>query len=97
VVAGHSPEVLLHADLTDLEAAGTAPTETTVTPAADAILHHLQFLFLKLQSAGTQPKQPLKNIEIIAHEIPSLRIGQELFQKTVDRRPVIFAVREPFP
>jgi hypothetical protein len=38
VVTGHSPQVFIHTCLTDLEATGTAPAKTAVSPATDTIL-----------------------------------------------------------
>ena len=38
MVAGHPPEIFIHAGLADLESAGTAPAETMISSAAHTVL-----------------------------------------------------------
>ena len=53
VVAGHAPEIFIHADLADPEAAGTAPAETEFSSAADTILCCQNSFISLVYSAGT--------------------------------------------
>ena len=48
VVAGHPPEIFVHAGLADLEPAGTAPAKTIILSAAHAILFRAFSGFLVL-------------------------------------------------
>jgi hypothetical protein len=52
VVAGHSPQILIHACLADQESTGTAPVEAAAAPAANTVLQQSPIYFPGFPSAG---------------------------------------------